>query len=201
MIGVEFDTSEMNPTVVVERVQEFLQGRAEEHVLNVYHDAQEFPRTLIQQYASLGYDLLYTSAVLAKQPEPARELETVVVQELRTEGQRMLVNLTHQDHQPVPDAVLGDPWIHPFFAVLDGQAVGWGLLVTNVDGVGYVSDMFTLPDYRGRGVATALLDRLESKALELGIGWVTLTPSFMAWSFYQRVGYAPVAWFTAFKSV
>jgi ribosomal protein S18 acetylase RimI-like enzyme len=43
--------------------------------------------------------------------------------------------------------------------------------------VGYIMGMYTMPEYRRRGICHAILDRLESSAAALGIGMLELHAS------------------------
>ena len=56
---------------------------------------------------------------------------------------------------------------------------------------GYIMNMYTLPDYRGRGLATALLARLTALAAEKGCPRVSLHALPAGRSMYLKAGFAP----------
>lgn len=76
-------------------------------------------------------------------------------------------------------------------AEVDGESVGflrWGLFW---DQVPFMNLLWVLPDSRGRGVGTALVDAWERSCLAAGHGWV-LTSTMSnerSQQFYRRLGY------------
>ena len=56
-----------------------------------------------------------------------------------------------------------------FFVAEDGGAVQGTAALAQKDGYGEVKSMFVAPDARGRGVARALLARIEAEARDLGL--------------------------------
>lgn len=87
-----------------------------------------------------------------------------------------------------------------WLAVADGQIVATSGLVihrhppspTNLAGrEAYVMNMYTLPAWRGRGLAAALLDRLIDHARAAGCCRVVLHALPRARSIYVRAGFVP----------
>ncbi len=81
-------------------------------------------------------------------------------------------------------------------AEADGKAVGFALYFYNFStflmkpGI-YLEDLFVLPDYRRRGIASALLKYLANHALDKGCGrleWSVLDWNESAITFYKRIG-------------
>lgn len=56
----------------------------------------------------------------------------------------------------------------------------------------YLMNMYTLPDYRGRGIATRILAKLVAHAKEAGCGRVTLHSAQKARPIYTRAGFEAV---------
>lgn len=56
---------------------------------------------------------------------------------------------------------------------------------------GYVTDCYTRPEYRGRGVGTQLLSALKEWAADTDLELLLVWPSDRARSFYERAGFAP----------
>ena len=82
------------------------------------------------------------------------------------------------------------------FAVLGGVEVGFALYFTNFStflgraGV-YLEDMFVLPEYRGRGVGSALLRELARVTVSRGCGrleWQCLDWNKPSIGFYESLG-------------
>ncbi len=70
----------------------------------------------------------------------------------------------------------------------DGRAVGCGRLLPD----GHVGRMAVLREWRGKGVGSALLERLVALARETGHREVVLNAQVHAMPFYARFGFTPV---------
>lgn len=57
-----------------------------------------------------------------------------------------------------------------FLAVVDGEPRAYGSAITTPHGMGVIEDLFTLPSYRKRGVATALIAHAVRYARDRGMG-------------------------------
>jgi GNAT superfamily N-acetyltransferase len=88
------------------------------------------------------------------------------------------------------------PYIEAILAECADQAAGFALFFPNYStlltqpGL-YLEDLFVLPDYRGKGVGKALLQRLAKLALERQYSfmeWSVLDWNAPAIAFYQRIG-------------
>lgn len=100
---------------------------------------------------------------------------------------------------------------HPlrgFVAELDGQVVGFAHLRFQHDtftaGPGwFLDDLFTHPDARGRGVATALIEALDEYASTRGGGtmrWITAATNERARRLYDTLA-TPTTWVTYEREV
>ena len=82
---------------------------------------------------------------------------------------------------------------HVVLAFQENQAVGCGAIRAYAPGVMEVKRMFVLPEYRGKGVAGAVLSALETWASELGYTRCILETGHMqpeAIRLYLKSGYA-----------
>lgn len=89
-------------------------------------------------------------------------------------------------------------------AYLDGQAVGCGALKEFGKDALEVKRMYTLPDFRGRGVAGQVLRALELWAAEDGYGRCVLETGRRqpeAIALYERQGYARIPNFGPYAGV
>jgi GNAT superfamily N-acetyltransferase len=59
-------------------------------------------------------------------------------------------------------------------------------------GFGYVTNVYTRPEYRNQGIGAQLMEHLRSWADEHGLESLILWPSSRAEPFYARAGYRPV---------
>lgn len=85
-----------------------------------------------------------------------------------------------------------DGSIHNFFALNGGEVLAKGQLVYLSDAVAYVSDMFTKPEHRKKGLCASILAAIEDKAVSLGATHTCLAPGREVASFglYEKYGYA-----------
>ncbi len=94
-------------------------------------------------------------------------------------------------------ALFGDkPYIEAFVAEVDNKVVGSAIFFYNFStflmqpGI-YLEDLFVLPDYRRRGIASALLKHLANYALTQGCGrfeWSVLDWNVDAIAVYKKLG-------------
>jgi len=98
---------------------------------------------------------------------------------------------------------LFEPHVRFFIARLDGLAVGCGGVAV-FDDYAEVKRMYTRPMARGRGVAKALLRRIEDEARGAGILVLRLetgTRQHEAIGLYQRMGFRPRGPFGAYAAM
>ena len=98
---------------------------------------------------------------------------------------------------------LFEPHVRFFIARLDGLAVGCGGVAV-FDDYAEVKRMYTRPMARGRGVAKALLRRIEDEARGAGISVLRLetgTRQHKAIGLYQRMGFRPRGPFGAYAAM
>lgn len=92
---------------------------------------------------------------------------------------------------------------HVYVAVDGGRVVGSATLLTEQKFIhrgalaAHVEDVVVHPDYRGRGVGTALVREISDKAEQMGCYRTTLDCSPELCSFYNSLGFAP--WATALR--
>ncbi|MBQ6933836.1 MAG: GNAT family N-acetyltransferase [Clostridia bacterium] len=91
-----------------------------------------------------------------------------------------------------------DNTIHQIFAFKDGEAIATGAVLffayppshVNRSGlIAYISNMFTLPEYRKQGLGTHILGMLEDEARRRGVKTAKLGATPMGKSLYVHAGY------------
>lgn len=61
----------------------------------------------------------------------------------------------------------------------------------NIGGLeAYIMNMYTLPEYRGRGIARSLLEKCISDCHRLGVGRIWLHPSDEGYQLYKKMGFS-----------
>lgn len=90
-----------------------------------------------------------------------------------------------------------------FVARSEGRLVGIGALRLDPDNYGEVKRMFVLPEARGRGVGTAILDRLEREARDEGLVCLRLETGIYqeeALKLYRSAGFRTRGAFGGYRS-
>lgn len=93
------------------------------------------------------------------------------------------------------------------FAVADGREIGFALFFHNFStflgraGL-YLEDLYVLPEYRGQGYGTAILQKLAAIAVERGCGrleWWCLDWNTPSIGFYRSLGAEPMDQWTVYR--
>jgi GNAT superfamily N-acetyltransferase len=82
-----------------------------------------------------------------------------------------------------------------WLAYVDGRARAYCASWVGIEGVGQVEELFTYPDFRHRGLATALIHHCVSACRAEGSGPIVIVadPSGTAMRMYAAMGFRPVA--------
>jgi len=87
------------------------------------------------------------------------------------------------------------PPVQYFLAYVDGRPAAYFNSWVGIDSIGQVEDLFTLPEYRKRGIATALIHHCVVDCRDKGARHVVIVadPSDTPKQIYARLGFRPVA--------
>ncbi len=82
-----------------------------------------------------------------------------------------------------------------YMAYVDGGAVAYCNSWEGINGVGQVEDLFTHPDFRHRGLASALIHHCVADCRRKGAGPVVIVadPTDTPKNMYAAMGFRPVA--------
>jgi GNAT superfamily N-acetyltransferase len=196
----EFQALSSNPRVVTEAIRKYPMKEKDKFILNVFHAAPNAPE-LKAKYQSLGYDFIRTGPILSRELPPKKQRNDVShIHKANTIHKAEFANefLTNEGER-IPIDTLRDKNIQNFYAEISGHAVGWIQLVTIYPNVGYIHHVYTMSMYRGMRIGSALLERAQIAAVELGYQHMVMVPSDMAMGMTIRLGYCPLAYFTGFR--
>lgn len=86
-------------------------------------------------------------------------------------------------------------FVHWWLALVEDKPAGFFSSWKGLDGFGQVEDLFVHPNYRHRGVATALLARAVDDCRSQGVGPVVIVvdPTDTPKNMYAALGFRPVA--------
>jgi putative acetyltransferase len=122
----------------------------------------------LEQILKLFHDTVHTISAKYYSPEQVQTWAPETV-----DAQKWLTNLTNNI---------------TYVVEMDGIIVGFG----DMTSTGYIDHIFTHTKYQARGVALAILNRLEADARALGIHKVTTEASITAKPLAERRGYKVV---------
>ena len=196
----EFLALNPNPRVVTEAIRTYPMRDDDKFILNVFHASPNVPE-LKAKYQSLGYDFIRTGPIIHRDLPPKQQRNDVShIHKVSTIRKAEFANesLTNEGER-IPLDTLRDKNIHNFYAEVAGHAVGWLQLVTVHPNVAYIQHVYTLSMYRGLKVGSALIERAQIEAVQLGIQNMITVPSDMALGMLIRLAYRPLAYFTAFR--
>ena len=140
---------------------------------------------------------------MARRHESVKDLRLLAVNPRGTDAQKLLADLTTEITALYTDlgydgtggfalADLDGPRSVLVVAYADGHPVGCGALRPYADDIAEVKRMYTVPGWRGRGVAAAILAELERHARTFGYPLVRLETGDRqpgAIRLYERSGY------------
>ena len=86
-----------------------------------------------------------------------------------------------------------DPSLVFYYALVDQRPVAMARVGRKKPGAGWVSHVYTAPDYRGRRLASALMSRVLAEQVVAGDRLSLLLATENAHAIYRRLGYLDVA--------
>ena len=119
--------------------------------------------------------------------------------QLQDEGQKPSVNMDNELHQFFLDKMSSGDLIEWVAEDDDGSIIATSAIIfmdfppsfNNPSGKrGYVANMYTANEYRGRGIAGKLIEKLEEEARERGVEMLFLHASELGRKAYVRSGFA-----------
>jgi GNAT superfamily N-acetyltransferase len=95
-------------------------------------------------------------------------------------------------------ARIKQPPVRYWFACLNSRPLAYFNSWEGIDGIGQVEDLFTHPDFRHRGLATALIRHCVSDCRRKGAGPVVIAadPTDTPKNMYAAMGFRPIAIYT-----
>jgi GNAT superfamily N-acetyltransferase len=193
-----FRAVEAEPKEVIRVIQSCRPGP---HVIRVWTSD---PDGSTDRYAELGYEPLSSDV---DETVMARSLvglktgeERYPVQCVRTDEQRRFYNsafdpdLDPDDpHGAMKEEELGHPRLRHYFVEMDGECVGQAKAILPPVAAVVVEPLGVKEEYRRRGIATALMNRLHADAVRDGAERSVIIASPMGVPLYMRLGYEVVA--------
>jgi len=167
------------------------------YAIQVFHENVD-PQNYKLRYQPLGYSYFLPYILQLAELPTKFDIPEITIQQITHFDQADRLNATLSSFKPFPKNLIKTKNCVAYFAEIDQQPAGWGYLVHQDSHLAYVAGMFTSPEFRQKGVASAILGKMHQYALEKNIHKILLVPSFMAWNFYSKRGYRTIAHFSTF---
>ena len=177
-----------------------------EHMITIFTAS---PQSLVPPYAERGYEALpdpqpFMSKRLTNPIAPVSAPASPVsiedapdVSRVETKAQFDFLNSYKPEPVMEPEH-LNDPLYRYYYIEHDNKPVCWGRCIMAMPEAIYVAGMETLPDYRRRGLATALMNRIHADAERSGAKQSILCSTVLGFGLYSKVGYHTVRYMQAF---
>jgi len=170
-----------------------------EYIIDVFH-SQPSSLAMRDQYTKYSHEFARTGPILGFElPAKVNTIPTNVFKATTIQQAEIANHNLTSEGERIHVQTLRDKHIHSFYVQVDGEAVGWIQLVTIYPGVGYINQLYVLEAYRNKKLATALVQRTQAYAIEIGIKRMVSIPSDQALHLYRRLGYSPLLYFSAFR--
>jgi GNAT superfamily N-acetyltransferase len=162
--------------------------------VHVFVPMQTDVARLEQQFAQFGFVTSTRNFVISHALEPlsvvapqwaCRQVQdAVVMQQINRLGKKSLLDSSD----------LQSGGIHLFAAFDAGQPVAWVCGCTVGQRMTWNDDLFTLPQYRGRGIAVELMNAMHGFERESGVVQSFSFSTETLFAYHQRYGYKKLAW-------
>ena len=154
---------------------------------------------LISAYKDYGYLHALSNVIMTKNLSPKEKFSLpsgVEIKKIETIKDVSLVNSIDPD-SPCSTVGLDDPVLQHLMALFNGKICAKAEMVLLAGKFVYIADIFTHPDFRRRGISTALMQAMHKIAMESGKGVSILVPSKMTREFdlFSRLNYKPMVEF------
>jgi len=156
------------------------------------------PQKFKLRFQPLGFEYFLPNILQMVELPAQIDIPNIQVKQVERSEQADFINQSFTECKPYPKKLMDAEDCTSYYAEIEGQAAGWGYLVHQAPNIAYLAGMFTSPDFRRMGVASAILNEIHQFARKKNISKIQLVPSFMAWNFYTKRGYQTIAYFSTF---
>ena len=81
----------------------------------------------------------------------------------------------------------------------DNRWIGMGRIISDGVSDAYLQDIVVLPEWRDKGVGTAIVKKLMTICMHAGIGWIGIIAAPETEYFYRRFGFAKMNGYTPMR--
>lgn len=142
-----------------------------------------------QGYKRLGYRLLRREPFMVKAVVDSDASADPRVVRVLTPGQMEALNRATGRRAMRPELLRDDAPLRQYMAFEDGEPVGWVRSVQTSPTAAWVAGMYVRPEFRRRGLATALLSTMLADDRRFGVEHSVLLASNAGSKLYPTLGY------------
>ncbi len=147
------------------------------------------PAMVTQACLELGYGLKDNEYLMARSVDPAQGL-AFDPRVRRLQRSTEIENLNKaRGYRVFAPIQLGDPRLTIYAIDAEGQTVSWGAALLSGDNSLYVSNTYTIPHFRRRGYASAVLTSMLADAAEKGVTSALLVSSQDGRQLYRSLAF------------
>ena len=171
----EFYALDVEPGAVVKDVEAYDIPKNEPHLINAFCAEIE---GITEEYERLGYQHCFTKFLLGKpldNDENACDGHLVKQFVSVEDGDFSEIN---DSERPVNWRMVGNENVRHYAVHIGCKVVSWGILITRDPRISYVGQMFTAPEYRGRGCGSDLLYHMHKEGARMDARTIILMPSY-----------------------
>ncbi len=197
--GEKSRTSEIviKPSIEPQRIHQMVAGFHSHPriLLSAFSLTSEETLQLKSQYKGYGYRLLRTLPMFqcSSLSEYTNVLNYNCVEVFSTEQAEMLKQALGHTLVKCGENGILDSKIKIFYVELDGAVVGWVRSIRCYRNISYISDVNVLPEYRRRGIGTALMHALVNSNYSDGFLYSVLLATSAGSKLYQSTGFKEIA--------
>jgi len=188
--NLEFFAGDSPPVNVGESVRAYLRDGYREHTIQIFSNKLH---QLIPFYRSLGYQHAWSNFLMEKKLQ-RKDIQPLApgikIVPIESAEDVDLANRIEPDY-PCVNGSLNDPAIYNLIAFYSDQVCAKGQMIITEKKYAVVMDIFTHPNFRRKGISTALMHTFHHKALNLGCKTSLLMPSRMTREIdiFQKLNY------------
>ena len=171
------------------------------YFLLVMHSPEKDMNEVRDSYKALGYRLTSTEWLMVRNLENLPDYESPYkTHRVRTPEQAELMKIADGKQQiRSEDLTAEKPIIRMYYAENEGTPISWVKSIQKNTASCYVSSVYTQPDFRRRGIATALMYEMLKEDKEAGAKWSILLASSQGSKLYPKLGYETLGIMRIFK--
>ena len=186
-----FFAADCSPAAALTAMRNY--GPARDHLLFVVDAPAERQRA----FGRVGFRLVETQWQMAcslADWQPAKTETAMEGEVRRATGAGDAVALSAIDGlEPVQIAELRDPALIHYYVAVNNHPVTYGRNAHYDSEITWVSHVYTSPEHRRLGYASALMERIQADSVQAGIARSMLLATSLARALYIRIGYTKVA--------